>query len=480
MQNFSNELHHPIFRQTSAVALALNTDAYVVGGFVRDLLLKRKSKDIDIVTSGSGIELARAVAASLKMEEKQITVFKNYGTAMFRMQDTEIEFVGARKESYAKHSRNPQVETGTLQDDQNRRDFTINTIAVSLNADSFGTLIDPFDGMSDLKKKLIRTPLKPETTFSDDPLRIMRGIRFAAQLGFSISPPTLHGMKSQAERVDIVSRERIAEELNKILLSSKPSLGLLLLDQIGVLERILPWLGKLKGVDTVDGHAHKDNFYHTLQVVDKLSQTSDNLWLIWSALLHDIGKAGTKKYIPGIGWSFHQHEIVGAKLVPRIFRELKLPLNDKMEYVKKMVFLHLRPIALVEDQVTDSAVRRLLFDAGDDIEDLMLLCEADVTSKNQIKIRQYMRNFAVVRQKLIDIEEKDRLRNFQPPIGGELIMQLFNIPPCREVGMIKNAIKEAILEGEIENRYEACYPYMLRYALSIGLKLPLASTHDAD
>jgi len=469
MQNLSKSLSHPIFKYISQAGKELGVEVYVVGGYVRDIFLHRENKDIDIVALGSGIDLAKAVAEKVGVGENNVNVFKNYGTAMFHYQGIDVEFVGARKESYSQDSRNPIVEEGSLQDDQNRRDFTINAMAISLMEENFGTLVDPFDGMSDLQAKVIRTPLEPSITFSDDPLRIMRAVRFASQLHFTIDAVTLDGIKQQAHRIDIVSKERIVEELNKILLSKKPSVGFLLLDKTGILERIFPWLPRLKGTETVEGYSHKDNFFHTLEVVDKIALNSHNLWLLWAALLHDIGKPNTKKYVPEQGFTFHQHEQVGAKMVVKIFREMKMPLNEKMEYVKKLVFLHLRPIALVEDIVTDSAVRRLLFDAGDDIDDLMMLCEADVTSKNQIKIKQYLQNFELVRQKLKDIEEKDRLRNFQPPINGELIMKTFNLPQCREVGIIKNAIREAILDGIIENQYEPCYQFMLDEAKKLGL-----------
>ena len=471
MPNFSTKLQNPIFKRISNISAELHTDSYVVGGYVRDLFLKRENKDIDIVTVGSGIELAYATAKSLGIDEKNINIFKNYGTAMFRYQGVDIEFVGARKESYSQQSRNPVVETGSLQDDQNRRDFTINAMAISLKESDFGELIDPFNGLEDLREKIIRTPLDPTVTFSDDPLRILRAVRFASQLSFAIDANTYEGLHSQSHRIDIVSKERIVDELHKILLSKKPSVGLLLLDEIGAMERILPWIVRLKGVDSKNGYSHKDNFYHTLEVVDRISLNTANLWLIWAALLHDVGKAETKKYIDGQGWTFHQHEFIGAKMIPKIFKTLRMPLNEKMEYVKKLVFLHLRPIALVEDIVTDSALRRLLFDAGDDIDDLMLLCEADVTSKNQAKTLQYLTNFEMVRQKLKEIEEKDRIRNFQPPICGELIMQLFGLAPCREVGVIKNAIREAILDGIIENQYDACYQFMLAEAEKLGLKM---------
>ncbi|MDR1793580.1 MAG: CCA tRNA nucleotidyltransferase [Bacteroidales bacterium] len=471
MDNFSNKLSEDIFKYVTCAAQELGTDAYVVGGYVRDLLLQRESKDIDIVTSGNGLKLALATAQKANIPADSVTLFKTYGTAMFRYQGIEVEFVGARKESYSSHSRNPKVESGTLEDDQNRRDFTINAMAISLNDSDFGDFFDPFNGLSDLNHKLIKTPLDPVHTFTDDPLRIMRGIRFAAQLGFSVEKETLIGMKTKAERLSIISKERIAEELHKILLSHKPSKGFLLLDEVGILDYILPALVRLKGVETINRQSHKDNFLHTLEVVDSLSLNSQNLWLLWAALLHDVGKADTKKYLPETGWTFHQHEVIGSKMVPKIFRSLRMPLNEKMEYVKKMVFLHLRPIALVEDVVTDSAIRRLLFDAGDDIDDLMLLCEADITSKNQAKVFQYLTNFEMVRQKLADIEEKDRIRNFQPPIDGDLIMNLFNLVPCREVGLIKNAIREAILEGEVANDYQVCYQFMLNYAKNeLGLQ----------
>ena len=470
MQNLSKSLSLPIFKHVAQASKELGVESYVVGGYVRDIFLHRENKDIDIVTLGSGIALAKAVAGKVGLDENAVAVFKNFGTAMFHYQGVDVEFVGARKESYSQHSRKPQVEDGSLQDDQNRRDFTINAMAISLSEENYGTLIDPFDGLKDLISKTIRTPLEPSITFSDDPLRIMRAVRFAAQLHFTIAPATLKGIKQQAHRIDIVSKERIVEELNKILLSSKPSVGLLLLDKTGVLERVFPWLTRLKGTETINEHSHKDNFFHTLEVIDKIAMNTDNLWLIWAALLHDIGKANTRKYVEGQGFTFHQHEFVGAKMVAKIFREMKMPLNEKMEYVKKLVFLHLRPIALIEDIVTDSAVRRLLFDAGDDIDDLMMLCEADVTSKNPIKIRQYLKNFEIVRKKLKDIEEKDRLRNFQPPIDGGLIMKTFQLSPCREVGIIKNAIREAILDGIIENQYEPCYQFMLEEAEKLGLR----------
>ena len=468
-QNLSTALTHEIFEIIHACSKELNIDSYVVGGFVRDFFLKRDSKDIDIVSIGCGIDLAKAVAKKIGIHEKNIAIFKTYGTAMFHYKGMEIEFVGARKESYVRDSRNPIVEIGSLQDDQNRRDFTINAMAISLSEKDYGLLIDPFNGLNDLHHKIIRTPLDPDITFSDDPLRIMRAIRFASQLNFSIDKNTLFSIKKEASRISIVSKERIVEELNKILLCKKPSLGLQLLEVMDVLPLILPWLSAMQGIEIINGNGHKDNFYHTLEVVDKIASHSTNVWLCWAALLHDIGKTKTKHYLEGYGWTFYQHELVGAKMVPKIFRELRLPLNEKMEYVKKLVYLHLRPIALIEDTVTDSAIRRLLFDAGDDIDDLMLLCEADVTSKNEKKVKRLLRNFEIVRLKLKEIEEKDRIRNFQPPISGELIMNVFHLPPGKEVGLIKNAIREAILDGIIPNEYEAAYQFMLQEATKIGL-----------
>lgn len=469
MQNLANRLRHPIFKHISQVSCELNIDAYVVGGFVRDIFLHRNNNDIDIVVIGKGIEFALAVAEKVGLHKEQVSFFKNFGTAMFHYQGAEIEFVGARKESYSHNSRNPQVEQGTLTDDQNRRDFTINAMAISLTQDHYGELIDPFNGIEDLQRKIIRTPLDPAITFSDDPLRIMRAIRFATQLHFTIAPESFKGILQVADRIDIVSKERISDELHKIMLSSKPSIGYMLMDKCNILQRILPWISQLKGVDVIDGQGHKEIFNHTMEVLDKVAINSNNLWLRWAALLHDVGKPVTKKYIKGIGWSFHQHEFIGSKMVVKIFRSLKLPLNEKLDYVKKLVSLHLRPIALVEEEVTDSAIRRLLFDAGDDIDDLMLLCEADITSKNQTKVLKYLKNFELVRQKMKEIEEKDRIRNFQPPISGELIMQLFNLPPCKEVGIIKNAIREAILDGIIENQYDSCYQFMLQEAKKLGL-----------
>lgn len=463
-----NKLQHKIFQEISKTADQMQLETYVIGGFVRDIYLNRKSKDIDIVTVGSGIELAKKVSENLK-NKPLVNIFKNYGTAMFKYKDLEIEFVGARKESYQNDSRKPLVENGSLKDDQNRRDFTINALALCLNKSNFGELVDPFNGIDDLKNKIIRTPLNPDITFSDDPLRIMRAIRFSTQLGFEIQSETLQSISKNRERISIISGERIIDEINKIMMSDKPSVGFKLMEETGLLKIIFPELLQLKGVEKVNGVGHKDNFYHTLEVLDRIVPNTGNLWLRWSALLHDIAKPVTKKYIEGQGWTFHAHNFVGVKMIPGIFKRMKLPLNEKMKYVQKMVQLHMRPIVLSEEVVTDSAVRRLLFEAGDDIDDLMTLCEADITSKNSDKVKRYMKNFLLVREKLKEIEEKDAIRNFEPPVKGELIMKTFALEPGREVGIIKDAIKDAILDGVIHNNFEEAFEFMLKKASEIGV-----------
>jgi poly(A) polymerase len=467
--SYKEALQSRIFSITMQAAEQINADSYVIGGFVRDFLLQRDfKKDIDIVAVGSGIELAQKVSALLPHKPK-VQVFKTYGTAMLRFEDIDIEFVGARKESYNKDSRNPVVETGTLEDDQNRRDFTINALALSLSEKNFGELVDPFNGLEDLKNKIIRTPLNPDITYSDDPLRMMRAIRFAAQLDFTIEEESLNAIERNKDRINIITGERIVDELNKILSTAVPSTGFKLLHQTGLLHIILPELTDLQGVEEVEGQTHKDNFFHTLEVVDNISKNTEDVWLRWAALLHDIGKAPTKKFSRKVGWTFHGHEFLGGKMVKKLFERLHMPLNHKMKFVSKLVMLSSRPIVLAQDIVTDSAVRRLVFDAGEDVESLMTLCEADITTKNPNKFKKYHNNFKIVRQKIVEVEERDHVRNFQPPISGEEIMEIFNIKPGRKIGVLKEAIKEAILEGEIHNDYQAAYNYMMERAKKMGL-----------
>ncbi|NDV59520.1 CCA tRNA nucleotidyltransferase [Bacteroides sp. 519] len=457
-----------IFQPITATADALGLECYAVGGYVRDLFLQRPSKDIDVVVVGSGIEMAQAYANRLG-KHAHIAVFKNFGTAQVKYKGTEVEFVGARRESYQRNSRKPIVENGTLQDDQNRRDFTINAMAVCLNQSRLGELVDPFNGIADMKERTIRTPLDPDITFSDDPLRMMRCIRFATQLNFYIDDETFESITRNKERIEIISKERIADELNKIMLSPIPSKGFIDLERCGLLALIFPELAALQGIEVKNGRGHKDNFYHTLEVLDNISKETDNLWLRWAALLHDIAKPATKRWEPRIGWTFHNHNFIGEKMIPNIFRRMKLPMNEKMKYVQKLVGLHMRPIAIADDEVTDSAVRRLLFEASNDIDDLMVLCEADITSKNSERKQRFLNNFQLVRQKLKDIEEKDRIRNFQPPISGEEIMRIFGLEPSMEVGALKSSIKDAILDGVIPNEYNAAYAYMMEKATKMGL-----------
>ncbi len=463
------KLTHPIFKIISECSAEMNMPAYVIGGWVRDLLLNRPCKDIDITVIGSGIDLAQRAAKKLG-NKYHVNVYKNFGTAQIVYEDYDIEFVGARKESYRSESRKPIVENGTLEDDQNRRDFTINALAISLSADNYGELLDPFNGIKDMEARILRTPLDPDITFSDDPLRMMRAVRFASQLDYTIEPKSLESIAKNKDRIKIISKERITDELNKIILAPVPSIGFKLLFDTGLLRHIFPQMALLYGVENRNGQSHKDNFFHTLEVLDNICKTTDDLWLRWAAILHDIAKPQTKRFEPGHGWTFHGHEDKGSRMVPTIFAELKLPLNEKMKYVQKLVMLHLRPIVLAKSEVSDSAVRRLLFEAGDDIDDLMKLCEADITSKNEYKVQKYLKNFELVRRKLKEIEEKDNIRNWQPPIDGADIMKTFNVKPGREVGIIKNAIREAILDGVIKNEYSEAFKFMITEGEKLGLK----------
>ncbi|MDX1653246.1 MAG: HD domain-containing protein [Brumimicrobium sp.] len=467
-ENYAEYLTHPVFKVTRDIITENNLEAYVIGGYVRDLILQRPSVDIDIVVVGSGMELAQKVAEKLKV--KKVSYFKSFGTAHFNYKELDVEFVGARKESYNRDSRKPVVENGTLQDDQLRRDFTINALALDLRKESYGNIVDPFNGLSDLENRIIKTPLDPDTTYSDDPLRMMRAIRFASQLDFKIEKDSLNAILNNAQRLKIISGERISEELNKIILSPIPSRGFKLLFSTKLLNEFFPEMVALHGVETIEGKTHKDNFYHTLEVLDNVATVSDNLWLRWAAIMHDIAKPPTKRFNKNAGWTFHGHEDLGARMVPGIFRRLKLPLDHKMKYVQKLVRLHLRPISLVKGDVTDSAIRRLLHEAGDDIEDLMKLCNADITSKNEFKVRKFKKNFEIVEEKLKSVEEKDQVRNFQPPVDGKLIMDTFNLSPCSEIGEIKQHIKEAILDGKIPNEFDAAYDLMLKIGKELGLK----------